>query len=81
MNEKNDIAAMSFEQAMRELENVVGKLERGDAELEQAIALYERGQKLRDHCDAKLKAAELKIEKITRDDKGEATGLEPAEFK
>lgn len=61
-----ELAAMSFEQAMAELEKVVGQLERGDVPLEESIALYERGAKLKAHCEAKLQAAEERVEKITR---------------
>ena len=59
-----DVSEMSFEQAMRELEKVVGQLESGDVELEKSIAIYERGAALRAHCEAKLKDAELKVESI-----------------
>ncbi|WP_102225858.1 exodeoxyribonuclease VII small subunit [Acidimangrovimonas sediminis] len=69
---------MSFEQAMAELEQVVGKLERGDVPLEQSIALYERGAALKARCEAMLKAAEEKVEKI-RAAEGRAVGTDPAE--
>ena len=52
-----EIEAMSFEDAMKELEATVGKLEHGEATLEQSIALYERGAKLRAHCDRRLREA------------------------
>ena len=61
----DDIAALSFEKAMAELEDIVRKLETGQAELEESIALYERGAALKTHCEAKLKSAQEKIEKIT----------------
>ena len=64
-DQADDIAAMSFEAAMKELEGVVSRLEHGDASLEESIALYERGAKLRAHCDARLKDAEERIERIT----------------
>ena len=51
-----DIKDMSFERALKELEAIVGRLERGDVELEESIAIYERGEQLRDHCDRLLKA-------------------------
>lgn len=60
----DDISALSFEKALAELEDIVSKLESGKAELEQSIALYERGAKLKAHCEAKLKSAQEKIEKI-----------------
>ena len=68
---------MSFEDAMRELETVVGQLERGDVALDQSIALYERGAALKARCEAKLKEAEEKVAKITLDGNGQAAGTEP----
>lgn len=73
------VAEMSFEEAMRALETVVSQLERGDVELEQSITLYERGAALKAHCDAKLKAAEEKVDAITLDAEGKPTGTKPAE--
>jgi exodeoxyribonuclease VII small subunit len=72
-----DIAAMTFEQALKELEQIVGKLERGDVELEPSIDLYERGEALRAHCDQLLKRIEAKVEKITLDSQGEPKGTAP----
>lgn len=71
------IDEMSFEDAMRELETVVGQLERGDVALDQSIALYERGAALKARCEAKLKEAEEKVAKITLDGNGQPTGTEP----
>ncbi|MEL6570103.1 MAG: exodeoxyribonuclease VII small subunit [Pseudomonadota bacterium] len=68
---------MSFEEAMKELETVVGQLERGDVALDQSIALYERGAALKARCEAKLKEAEEKVAKITLGDGGEPTGTAP----
>ena len=59
-----EIAAMSFEDALRELEQIVHKLEAGDVPLEDSIRIYERGAALKAHCEKKLKEAELKVEKI-----------------
>jgi exodeoxyribonuclease VII small subunit len=70
------IAALSFEEAMAELERVVGALERGDVALEASIALYERGAQLKAHCAAKLAEAEAKVELI-RAAEGRATGTAP----
>ncbi|MFZ9686121.1 MAG: exodeoxyribonuclease VII small subunit, partial [Gemmobacter sp.] len=67
-----------FEAAMAELEAVVRKLEGGQVALEESIALYERGAALRAHCDARLRAAEERIEMI-RAAEGRATGTTPAE--
>ncbi|GHE01621.1 exodeoxyribonuclease VII small subunit [Defluviimonas sp. 20V17] len=69
---------MSFEQAMAELEQVVGQLERGDVPLEQSIKLYERGAALKARCEEKLKEAEEKVELI-RAQEGRAVGTTPAE--
>ena len=55
---------MSFEQALGELESIVGRLEQGDVDLEDSITLYERGQALKNHCEARLKAAEGRLEKL-----------------
>jgi exodeoxyribonuclease VII small subunit len=74
----SEIAGMSFEAAMAELEAVVRKLESGNVELENSIALYERGAALKAHCEAKLKAAEEKVAKITLVD-GQPTGTTPVE--
>ncbi|WP_417250176.1 exodeoxyribonuclease VII small subunit [Celeribacter sp.] len=74
-----DVQTMSFEQAMAELDQVVGKLERGEVALEESIALYERGAKLKAHCEAKLKDAQEKVEKISVGGDGTATGTTPAE--
>jgi len=54
----------NFEAALRELESIVSRLERGQAELEESIALYERGQRLKSYCEEKLKDASLRLEKI-----------------
>ncbi|OIP82820.1 MAG: exodeoxyribonuclease VII small subunit [Rhodobacterales bacterium CG2_30_65_12] len=78
MSEK-DVTEMSFEEAMAELEAVVGQLERGDVALEQSIALYERGAKLKARCEVKLKEAEEKVAAITLDADGSPTGSKPVE--
>lgn len=70
---------MSFEEALAELEGIVKQLERGEVELEQSISIYERGAALKAHCEAKLKAAELKVEQIVQGAGGEAR-TEPASF-
>lgn len=73
-DEARDVNEMSFEDAIRELEAVVGKLERGDVALEDSIALYERGAALRKRCEAKLKDAEEKVAKITLGPDGQPEG-------
>ncbi|RJL07146.1 exodeoxyribonuclease VII small subunit [Paracoccus aestuarii] len=75
----SDITTLSFEEAMRELEATVGKLETGEATLEESIALYERGAALRAHCDQRLREAEERVEKITLAANGQPTGTTPAE--
>ncbi|MEM8986603.1 MAG: exodeoxyribonuclease VII small subunit [Pseudomonadota bacterium] len=65
-----EVASLSFEAALAELEDIVRKLESGEAPLEESIALYERGAALKAHCEAKLKAAQEKVEKIVIDDAG-----------
>ena len=67
----NDITALSFEQSLAELEKIVRDLETGKAGLEDSIKFYERGVMLRQHCEAKLKDAQLRVEKITLNAKGE----------
>lgn len=71
------IEKMSFEDALAALEDVVNRLEGGQVPLEQSIALYERGDALKKHCEAKLGEAELKVEKITAGADGAAKGSEP----
>ncbi len=61
-----DIAGMSFEQALKELDAIVRKLEAGQGELEGAIADYERGTALQNHCQKKLADAKMKVEKIIK---------------
>jgi exodeoxyribonuclease VII small subunit len=79
-NKHADIKEMSFERALKELEGIVGRLERGDVELEESINIYERGEALRDHCDRLLKQAEAKVEKLTLDVEGQPTGTEPLDL-
>lgn len=73
----DDVKAMSFEQALDELEKIVGKLESGQAPLQESIAIYERGETLKAHCEAQLKTAEARIEKITLSKEGAPTGTVP----
>ncbi|MGH6999340.1 exodeoxyribonuclease VII small subunit [Phenylobacterium sp.] len=79
MADAADIDALSFEQALAELERIVGQLESGQAPLEQSIELYERGALLKAHCEKRLEAARLRVEKIVVGQNGQA-GVEPAEF-
>ena len=79
MSEPADIAGMSFEQALAELEQIVARLESGQAPLEDSIRMYERGAALKAHCEARLEAARLKVEQIVQR-AGGAIASEPAEF-
>jgi exodeoxyribonuclease VII small subunit len=72
-----DIAAMSFEEALRALEDVVRRLESGDVPLEESIGLYERGETLRRHCQARLDAAQARIDKIVSGPDGQASAAVP----
>lgn len=69
----SDIKTMSFEEALKELEGIVDRLERGDAPLEESIEIYQRGAKLKAHCEGKLKSAQMKVEKIVLDGQGQAS--------
>lgn len=71
------IGEMSFEDALRALEQIVRKLESGDAMLDESITLYERGEQLRAHCQARLDAAQARIEKIVQGADGKPSGVAP----
>ena len=77
LNKHADIKDMTFERALKELEGIVSRLERGDVELEESIAIYERGEVLRDHCDRLLRQAEAKVEKITLGSDSTPKGVDP----
>ena len=72
-----DVTGYSFEKAVAELESIVARLERGDVALDESIAIYERGEALKAHCETLLRTAEARIEKITLSRDGKATGTEP----
>jgi exodeoxyribonuclease VII small subunit len=74
---KPDPAKLTFEDAINELEKIVSQLEGGQTSLEESIGLYERGEKLKARCEALLKNAEMRIEKITLGPDGGAKGAEP----
>jgi exodeoxyribonuclease VII small subunit len=73
-------ADLSFEDALSRLETIVSRLESGQAPLEESITLYEEGARLKKHCEDRLKAAQLRVDKIVVGADGSAKGLEPAEF-
>ena len=67
--ESNEVLEdMSFEDAMRELEKLVDSLDKGDVSLDEAIAAYDRGSQLKDHCQKKLNEAKMKVETIQASD-------------
>jgi exodeoxyribonuclease VII small subunit len=68
------IEELSFEGALQELEAIVARLEQGEVDLEDSIALYERGQALKSHCEKKLKSAESRLEKIVMGANGPEIG-------
>ncbi|MEM8616553.1 MAG: exodeoxyribonuclease VII small subunit [Pseudomonadota bacterium] len=72
-NTPKPVEKMSFEEALAELETIVRQLEQGDVDLEQSIAIYERGAALRQHCEGRLKAAELKVQQIVQGSDGTPT--------
>ena len=78
MADAEAIESLSFEQALAELERIVGLLERGEAALEQSVDLYERGARLKAHCEQRLAAARLRVEKVVMNAGGPTA--EPAEF-
>lgn len=78
-SDQPDVAGLTFEQALAELEKIVGELESGQAPLERSIEMYERGAALKAHCEKRLEAARLRVEKIVMGPQG-VVGAEPAEF-
>ena len=73
----SDIAALTFEKALAELEGIVQRLEQGKVDLEESITIYERGEALKRHCQALLERADARIEKITVGPDGRAAGTTP----
>lgn len=74
------IEALSFEEALAELERIVQELESGQAPLERSIEIYERGARLKAQCEQRLKSAQLRVEKLIVGSGGEAVRAEPADF-
>lgn len=72
-----DVNGLSFEKALAELEAIVAKLESGNVPLEESITLYARGEALKARCDALLKDAEARVEKITLGADGKPAGTVP----
>jgi exodeoxyribonuclease VII small subunit len=71
------VEEMSFEAALKELEQIVTRLERGEVPLAESILIYERGDALKKHCDALLKQAEARVEKIRVGAGAKPEGTEP----
>ncbi|MCC5964612.1 MAG: exodeoxyribonuclease VII small subunit [Natronohydrobacter sp.] len=71
------VSDLSFEEALRALEDIVTRLERGDVALDQSITLYERGAELKKHCEARLNAAQMRVEAIRLAEDGTPKGTEP----
>ena len=76
---QQDVSGLSFEDALAQLEKIVAELESGQAPLERSIEMYERGALLKAHCEERLKAAQLRVEKVVVGAQG-AQRVEPAEF-
>ena len=72
-----DVAGLGFEDAMKQLEIIVARLEKGDVGLEESIAAYERGERLKKRCADLLADAEMRVEKIALDAQGRPKGLVP----
>ena len=79
-NTQTDITTLTFEQALQELETIVSLLDSCQAPLEDSIQLYERGALLKAHCEQRLEAARLRVEKIVVGAQGAPPRAEPAEF-
>lgn len=76
----SDIASLSFETALEELEGIVRRLEQGNVPLEESLVIYERGETLKKLCESLLKLAEARIEKITIGPAGEAADVTPLDI-
>jgi exodeoxyribonuclease VII small subunit len=71
-----DVAELTFEKALAELEGIVTRLERGDVPLEESVTIYERGEALKKRCEALLSQADDRVQKISADRDGAAVGTE-----
>jgi len=78
---RDSIKELKFEAALEELEKIVSKLDSGDLSLEDSIEAYEVGTELKVHCENQLKAAELKILKVTNKEKIEVEELKKEDEK
>jgi exodeoxyribonuclease VII small subunit len=75
--EPSNVEQLSFEDALKRLEEIVRTLEKGEAPLDQSIELYQEGDRLRRHCEARLKDAQARIEQIAFGSDGQPAGLKP----
>lgn len=76
-----EVKALSFERAIEELEMIVKRLEDGKVPLEESVTIYERGEALKRRCEELLRQAEARVDKITTDADGRATGTEPLDVR
>lgn len=74
---QKEVKNISFEDALKELESIVQKLESGQVKLEEAVSAYEKGVQMQKICEEKLKEAQMKVEKLILDKEGKPTGKEP----
>jgi exodeoxyribonuclease VII small subunit len=81
MSDNADIKTMPFETAIEALETIIKRLEDGKVPLEESVAIYERGEALKQRCEELLKAAEARVEKITLDSAGKPKGAAPLDVK
>jgi exodeoxyribonuclease VII small subunit len=77
MTQEDDVAALSFEDALKRLEAIVARLESGEASLDESITLYAEGDRLRARCENRLADAQARIEKITLGEDGRPAGVAP----
>jgi exodeoxyribonuclease VII small subunit len=75
----SDVEQLSFEDALKRLEEIVRKLEKGEAPLDRSIELYQEGDRLRRHCEARLKDAQARIDQIAFASEGKPAGLKPVD--
>ena len=80
-NNHTDIITLPFERAIEELESIIKRLEEGKVPLAESVEIYERGEALKQRCEELLKAAEMRVEKITTDAGGKPKGTAPLDVK
>ena len=77
----NDLEKLTFEKAMKELEELVDSLDKGDVSLDEAIAAYDRGSQLKDYCEKKLQEAKMKVDTIQASDNADTIPEKLSPFK